>query len=130
MPRATGVTLSALVQAHLSESTDTVDMRCQNCCDNLKHKGKCPEVGLCKNRETVEMCKVTEFPTYLFIQLVRNVGNEPKVTTFVKVEQELVLSDNQVYDVIATLDHIGSSPYCGHYVTFLKQHSGQWKNEE
>ena len=58
---------------------------------------------------------------------IRNVGNEPKVTTFVKVEQELVLSANQVYDVIATLDHIGSSPYSGHYVTFLKQHSGQWK---
>ena len=127
LPRATGITLSALVDAHFSESTETMDMRCGNCCKNLNHIGPCPEVGICKNRKTVEKCKLTQYPVYLFIQLVRNIGNAPKVTTFVKIENEIVFPQDQTYEVIATLDHIGSSPSNGHYVTYLKQESGQWK---
>merc|ERR1712208_175800 len=47
--------------------------------------------------------------------------------TFVKVEQELGMSKSHVYEIVATGDHIGNSPFNGHYVTYLKQKSGQWK---
>ena len=118
LPRATSVTLSALVHAYLSEGTETMEMRCQNCCDNLNHGSACPMVGRCKSRKTVEKCKIIKHPKYLFIQLVRNVWNAPKVTTFVKIENQLVIQNEQIYEVIATVDHIGSSPvklqYRGH----------------
>ena len=96
-------------------------MRCSNCCENMKHDGACPEVGICKSRRTVEKCKLTKYPTYLFIQLVRNVGNAPKVKTFVEIENELTVPNGQIYDFIAAIDHIGSTPFNGHYVTYLKQ---------
>ena len=127
LPRATDITLSALVQGHFSESTETMDMRCPNCCENLNHKGACPGVGVCKSRKTVEKCKLTNYPNYLFIQLIRNVGNAPKVNTFVRFESDIKVSDNQIYEVIGTIDHMGSSPLNGHYITYLKNNDGHWK---
>ena len=51
----------------------------------------------------------------------------PKVTTFVRMEKEIVIPDDQTYEVVGIIDHVGNSPLCGHYVTYLKQDSGQWK---
>ena len=127
MPRATDITLSALVQGHFSESTETMDMRCPNCCENQNHKGPCPGVGVCRKRKTVEKTKLTKCPKYLFIQLIRNVGNAPKVNTFVRFETEIEVPDNQIYEVIGTIDHMGISPLHGHYVTHLKNDSGHWR---
>ena len=61
------------------------------------------------------------------MQLVRNVGNAPKVTTFVRIEKEILLPEDHVYELNGIIDHIGNSPLSGHYVTYLKQDSGQWK---
>ena len=127
IPQATGITLSALIQANFSESTKLVNMRCSICCESQNHRVQCPEIGVCRRRKAVEVCKITQYPTYLFVQLVRNIGNEPKVTTFIRIESELVLPNHQSYEVVGTIDHIGSSPVSGHYVTFVKQSSGKWR---
>ena len=126
MPRTSDITLSALVQGHFSESTETIDMRCPNCCENQNHVGACPGVGVCKSRKTVEKSRVTKYPKYLFIQLIRNVGDAPKLNTFVRFENEIEVPNNQIYEVIGTIDHMGRSPLNGHYVTHLKKVSGHW----
>ena len=88
LPRATSVSISALLQSHFSEGTEVVNMRCSNCCKNQNHKSVCPELGLCKSRGTVEKCEITKYPNYLFLQLVRNVGNQPKNTTHVTIVKQ------------------------------------------
>ena len=102
-------------------------MRCTNCCENINHRSECPGVGVCKNRKTVETCTLTNYPNYLFIQLIRNVGNAPKVNTFVRFESDIKVPDNQIYEVIGTIDHMGSSPLNGHYITYLKNKDGHWR---
>ena len=107
VPRTTGITLSGLVKAHFTEST--MNMKCHNCCENLNHGGACPQVGLCKSKKTVEIHKLTKYPSYLFVQVNRNVGNSPKITTFVKIEREIVIPEHQTYEIIGIIDHVGSS---------------------
>ena len=127
LPRATGVTLSALISAYFSEDIETFPMRCSFCCEQQVHQGSCPRIGLCKDRNTVEIRQLTKYPTYLMIQLIRNIGLQPKVLTFVKIEKEIDLLKGQKYELIGTLDHKGESTTNGHYVTFLKDGSGQWR---
>ena len=128
IPRSTGVSISPLVQQHFSESIETVSMRCSNCCEQQAHQQvPCPQMGICRNRRTVEKCNLTKAPQFLFIQLIRNVGNQPKVNTFIKIESELILPSGQKYELIATLDHIGETPMSGHYITFLKLSTGRWR---
>ena len=130
LPRANiGVALSSLIQAHFSESTETIFMRCSYCCEQQDHQNNnkpCPQTGICKDRGTVEMCQLTKAPEFLLIQLIRNIGNQPKVMTYVKIVQGLLLLSSHTYELVATLDHIGDTPRNGHYVTFLKIDSGNW----
>ena len=104
-------------------------MRCSNCCEQQGHQSSgvsCPKTGICRPRQTVEQCRLTKAPKLLFIQLIRNVGNQPKLCTPVKFEDELVIPGGHKYEPIATLDHIGNTPTNGHYVTFLKLAPCKW----
>ena len=46
--------------------------------------------------------------------------------TLVKIEEELVLPNAEKYEAVATLNHVGETTRSGHYVTHLKDNSGQW----
>ena len=130
LPRTNAdVQLTTLLDAHFSESTDILKMRCSYCCQSQKHESNritCPQTGMCKARSTVELCQLTQPPEYLFIQLIRNIGNEPKVQTFIEFGNELVLPTGDKYEPVASLDHIGNSPTGGHYITFLKLKEDKW----
>ena len=117
------VSLVSILNNHFSESPRIVSMRCPNCCKSQEHeknKVPCPQTGLCKARNTTEVSALIKTPKYLFIQLTRNVGDQPKLQTFVEFNDELILPSGDLYEPVATLDHIGNSPISGHYVTFLK----------
>ena len=118
------VELKSLVQAHFSEGTDVFLMRCSHCCEQQGHERK--SCNVCKNRKTVEQCNLLDFPEFLIIQLIRNMGNESKLTTFVKIEEGHVNVSTVEYEMIGAVDHIGETPNEGHYVTFLKQNSNDW----
>jgi ubiquitin C-terminal hydrolase len=130
IPRTnSSVSLLSMVQTHFSANTEIVNMRCSNCYHLQEHKKNgvtCPRTGICRDRGTVEMCQLTKAPKFLFIQLVQNVGIQPKVSTFVEFKNELVLPGGHEYEPIATVYHIGKTPSSGHYVTNLKLKSGHW----
>jgi hypothetical protein len=130
IPRAnSGVTLSSLIQAHFSESTEVTFMRCSYCCEEQGHENNnnaCPQTGICKDRGTVEVSHMTKAPTFLIIQLIRNVGHQPKLMTYVKVEKGRFDFSDHAYEFVSALDHIGDTPKSGHYVMFLKLDTGKW----
>ena len=130
VPRASkSLSLSILIETYFSEDTQHISMRCPSCCEyqeHLKNKVKCPQTGVCRNRDTVEECQLIKAPKFLFIQVLRNIGNQPKLMTPIKFEDEITIPNGDTYEVLTTLDHVGNSPNEGHYVTHLKQASGRW----
>ena len=50
-------------------------------------KDYCNQVSICQNRKTVEKCNIIKYPEFLVIQLIGNVGDQPKLMTFVEVEK-------------------------------------------
>ena len=126
LPKTDVVSLSSLINDYLSESTEVFDMKCSFCCQQQRHSGPCPLTGVCRNKKAVEKLEITRYPKYLFIQLMRNVGNQPKIMTHVTINSCLEFPNDNQYEIVATLDHIGNAQNMGHYVTHLKQESGQW----
>ena len=117
------VSLSSILNSHFSENPRIVSMRCPYCCESQEHEKNvvsCPKSGVCKARSTTEVSELIKVPKFLFIQLTRNVGDKPKISTFVQFNNELILPNGDLYEPVATLDHRGDSPVSGHYVTFLK----------
>ena len=121
------VSLTSLLQAHFSESSKVTLMRCSHCCEQQRHgKDKCNQVGVCQNKKTVEKFNITKYPEFLIIQLIRNVGDQPKLMTYVEVEEGHLDVNGHAYEMIGVVDHIGESPKSGHYITFLKDPDGNW----
>ena len=124
------VSLSSLISSHFSEETRVTYIKCSSCCphDNTPDANKvpCPQEGFC-SRPSVSCCELIHCPKYLFIQLLRfGLGyNGQKVLTMVKFESELVMPNGVEYEVKAIVSHWGNSIQEGHYVTYLKNETGQ-----
>ena len=125
------VSLASLIDSYFSEGTEVIPMKCSQCCphDNPPdgQKVPCPQAGFC-SRPSVSCNELIKSPKYLFLQLLRfGLGhNGPKVSTLVKVDSELVMSNGVEYEVKATINHWGNTLKGGHYVAYLKNESGQW----
>ena len=61
------LSLNNLTHNHFAESTDTIMMKCSDCC---RHVGKCPLSGNCKLREAVTQKCLLSTPTFLFINFL------------------------------------------------------------
>ena len=120
------VSITSVIQNHFSESIQTDKIRCPNCCPHDRNGVICTHKGVCRDREAAELIQLTEAPELLFIQLLRYDGTGQKIMTLVEIEQELVLPSKETYEAVATLNHIGETTTSGHYVTHLKDDSGQW----
>ena len=117
---ASNVSLSSLIADYFSESTETIRMKCSNCCPHEKEKVVCTQTGFC-SRPAATHSRLTKSPHFLFLQLLRfgNGFNGPKVTTLVKFEAELVLPNDVKYEVIGALNHRGRTLREGHYMLHI-----------
>ena len=124
---ALNVNLSSIIDDYFSESTETIRMKCTNCCPHEKEKVVCTQTGFC-SRPAATHSQLTKSPKFLFLHLLRfgNGVNGPKVNTLVKFEDELVLPNGYKYEVLGALCHRGMTIRAGHYVTFIKSESDQW----
>ena len=120
------VSLSAIIQNHYLENSDSDKMRCPNCCPHDRKGQKCSQKGICRPKEAAELVQLKTSPKFLFIQLLRYDSNETKVMTHVKVEVEVKLPGTDTYELCGAIDHIGTTRNSGHYVTHTRQESGYW----
>ena len=88
---------------------------------------QCPQTGFC-SRQAVTLIELTKAPQFLFIQLLRfgNGYNGPKVTTLVRIDNNLDLPTAGSYEPISILSHRGATLAGGHYVNYMKIETGQW----
>ena len=121
-----GVSLSSVIQNHFLESTRTDKIRCPNCCPHDKNGLQCTRTGVCRDRDSAECIQLIKTPEFLFIQLLRYDGTNQKVMTFVNIDAELELPSKEIYETVAIINHIGETTSSGHYVTHLRDDSGQW----
>ena len=125
------IDLVSLIFNYFSEDPEVVKIKCTNCCvhenppDGLKVP--CPQEGFC-SRPSVSCCELIHAPQFLFLHLLRfGLGhNGPKVQTLVKFASEVMISNGEKYEVVATINHWGNALKSGHFVTYLKNESGQW----
>ena len=99
LPRSSSpISLSSIIENHYSESTNTEKIRCTHCCPHDDQGVKCTQRGLCRAREATECYQLTEAPEFLFIQLLRYDGTMNKIMTFVQIESETVLPNQETYE--------------------------------
>ena len=119
--------LESLLAATYSESTETVQMKCSNCCIHEQQSVLCTQTGFCSRPAALQK-SLTKYPAYLFIQLLRFASSASgiKVSTHVKIGEEIVFSNGYKYEVLGFLNHKGRTVQAGHFVTFMKSDLGQW----
>ena len=125
VPNCARVSLSFLLLDYFTAMTDRVNMKCSRCCP---HTGStCPQTGRC-SRSAVTQHSLTVAPKYLFVQLLRfgDIVTGNKVNTLVEAGDDLELYTTDKYELVAALDHRGSTISSGHYVTYTKQDTGTW----
>ena len=137
VPFSTKVQLQFLLNNYFSEE---MSMCCSNGCCQC---GKCKEARVCL-RSVKRITSITDSPDILMVQLQRfacgSDGHKVtfilcfkrfltyyqlQVTTLVTADHQLRLA-NFTYDLIATLDHQGSTINCGHWVTNRQTDGGNW----
>ena len=113
------VTIETLLTQHFSVQTQDETIKCSVCCP---HPGStCPHTGDCA-RKISSRNVFTEFPQYLFIQLLRS--GFSKNMTLVEMGPEVYIAD-VLYQLVGIVDHRGSTIQSGHYVAFVKNQNGQ-----
>ena len=112
--------ISTLIKSHYSESPHVDQIKCSNCCKHDDAGLACPLTGICRPRNSVEVLELSKAPEYLFIQLIRYDTSAHKITTFVKMEENLVLPNNEEYELLATLNHLGDARNEGHYIKSIE----------
>ena len=124
---ALNVRIESLLEDYFSESTETIRMKCSNCCPHGKDNVVCPQTGFC-SRPAALRNYLTKSPEYLFLQLLRfgNGLNGFKVLTLVKFEEEIVFPNGIKYKVLGTLCHRGLTVNAGHFVTYTKSENDNW----
>ena len=98
---------------------------CPDCC---KCQPPCHETGPCKQMARRQLSILTA-PNTLCIQLTRfGRGRDAlKVQTVVEAPHNLQLMEFIDYDLVATMDHKGSTIQSGHYVSKVRDLDGSWK---
>ena len=70
----------------------------------------CAQNGICSGRQAAELVQLVEAPEFLLVHLIRYDNKGQKIKTFVKIEDELRLPSNNIYNPLAILNHIGQCP--------------------
>ena len=117
------ISISSLIDSYFSEGTERLRMKCSTCCVHQQNGIPCPQTGFC-NREAVNKTELIKAPEYLCVQLIRY-DDFGKVITEVNIEEVLIFNNNS-YEPICLLNHIGTQRDQGHYVTHSKTDSGKW----
>ena len=102
----TYLSLNNMISNHYSENTDTLMMKCSDCCP---HKKICPQTGKCKLMKAVSQRCLTSTPKYLYIQLQSFASHDCfNVETKVTPENLLVLPNEDKYKLISIANHLGT----------------------
>ena len=98
---------------------------CPDCC---KCQPPCHETGPCKQMARRQL-SIIRAPNTLCIQLTRFARGRDalKVQTVVEAPHNLQLMGFIDYDLVATMDHKGSTIQSGHYVSKVRDPDGSWK---
>ena len=120
---ATPINLSTQLSAFFRGNTFW--RSCPDCC---KCHPPCHEIGPCRQLARCQRSILTA-PNTLCIQLTRFArGREAlKVQTVVEAQHNLKLMGFIDYDLVATMDHKGSTIQSGHYVSKVRDPDGSWK---
>ena len=112
------LSLNNLTHNYFAESTETIMMKCSDCC---KHVSNCPQTGNCKLREAVTQKCLLATPTFLFIQLLRfDHHQHMKIESIVIPENVLILPNGDKYKLFSIANHHGSFINNGHYEALIK----------
>ena len=115
------LSLNIVVANHYAENSSTVFMKCSDCCP---HKGICPQSGKCKLMEAISQKSLISTPKYLFIQLMRFPSHlSKKINTKVRPDNLLVLPNDEKFNLISIVNHLGSRARSGHYQAVIKSGS-------
>lgn len=98
---------------------------CPDCC---KCHPPCHEIGPCRQLARCQRSIITA-PNTLCIQLTRFARGRDalKVQTVVEAPHNLQLMGFIDYNLVATMDHKGSTIQSGHYVSKVRDPDGSWK---
>ena len=111
--------LSSLLANHFSSSSNTVRMKCSQCCKCTRN---CPQSGLCQLRDSVSQTVLVHSPDTLLIKINRFGIHGMKNQTHVWPEDTIMLG-GEYFSLKSVVDHLGSTVNSGHYICHVK--SGQ-----
>ena len=119
----TVIPLSRMLDNHFSESSNTFQMKCSNCCPHNLH---CPGTGQCKQRNTASQRVLVVGSDILVVQLNRfsREGNV-KIKTTVWPDEKLTMKTGEEYQLNSIAHHLGESKHSGHYLVSFKE-DGTW----
>ena len=111
------LSLNNLIHEHYSVSSQSIMMKCSDCC---KHLSNCPQTKMCKLREAAEKKCLLSAPKFLYIQLMRFTNTNEKIKSIVLPENVLVLPNEDKYKLVSIGNHMGSLLTNGHYTALVK----------
>ena len=121
------LSLNNLVNNKFGERTETLYMKCSDCC---QHPSNCPQNGPCKLAAASSKTELVSTPDLLFIQLLRfRDYQQSKIETEIIPENILVLPNNDKYKLVSIGNHLGTFINNGHYQAVVK-HGTTWFNAD
>ena len=117
------LSLNNLVNNKFGERTETVYMKCSDCC---QHTSNCPQNGPCKLAAASSKTELVSTPDLLLIQLLRFRDYQHcKIETEITPENILTLPNNDKYKLVSIGNHLGTFINNGHYQAVVK-HGTTW----
>ena len=117
------LSLNNMVYNHYSMGSESIMMKCSDCCPHLSN---CPLTNECKLRNAAEKKCLLSAPTFLYIQLLRFSDIHRKIMSRVIPENVLVLPNEDKFKLISIGNHLGSLPTNGHYQVLVKSEQMSW----
>ena len=110
------LSLQELVKRAFAPMNQDDGRQCNNCLQNN------PNVSM---MASVEKMNITEYPPYLFIQLLRMEYIDRKVVKNISPVEiaGLITVDKQPYEILGTVSHMGTAE-AGHNRAYLRNHTG------
>ena len=117
------LSLNNLVNNKFGERTETVYMKCSDCC---QHTSNCPQNGPCKLAAASSKTELVSTPDLLLIQLLRFRDYQHcKIETEITPENILTLPNKDKYKLVSIGNHLGTFINNGHYQAVVK-HGTTW----
>ena len=119
----TVIPLSRLLDNYFTESSNTFQMKCSNCCSHNLH---CPGTGQCKEKNATSQRVLVAGSDILVVQLNRFCTEENvKIQTTVWPDEKLTMKTGEEYQLNSIAHHLGESKHSGHYLVSIKE-DGTW----